>query len=564
MNTKVNMYVLLDHQEYHGFDREISDLIRLIGEISTETMVNILSWMNVNFYLNETDDRPGLIQAQLVGAIHRHLNVEDQAKWQNVLQDQKRKGHSPMLVWNYSILLLFDFIFQHVNKKPKAQLTSYEAKGILNAFLTVNSFINQKISKNISELQTIIENRDSLDDFVIANFSYQKDYESSTDFNNQVQRGKMFFEFLERHSKYRDYLMEFYGERYVSNYKQMFKALMAIFAQIEIETNNRQHLISLQAASEESLICLEYVDTLCINMQTGHYTSDESFGLLRNKFLYKIDQYRFFILDINFLLDQFYKAQVFAFNSFLKRKNSKGDFLSVKAKDFLEDIYFRHIISSCFPFFTKFFGKECINSKEEELCDGYLRDNNKICLIELKDIMLSASVKNSGDQGKLIAELSKKFIANQDNKRKGISQLREVVDDIEKNLISFDSFETSKSIELFPIIVYTDNTFGAPGINRLLGKRFQEGISLMSLKRVKVHPLTFVNLNFFELREEYLLNKHIDLFEMLEAYHIHVQTLDYQLTTFEVFGKFYMQEKKIPDLGTSSTFGKLVNEIIAS
>lgn len=564
MNTRINMYVLLDHQEYYGFDREISDLVELIGEIPTETVINLVSWMNVNLYLNETDERPGLIQAQLIGAIQRHLNNDDKIKWVEVLNEQKRKGHNPMLVWNYSNLLLFDFVFQNVNKKTKAQLTSDDAKGILDAFLTVNSSINKKISKNLSELQNAIESRDSLDDFVIANFSYQKDYESSTDFNNQVQRGKMFFEFLEGHPKYLDYLKEFYSERHVENYKQMFKALMAIFTQIEIESNKRHHLISLQAAAEENLINLGYVDTLCINMLTDHYISDESFGLLRNRFLYKIDQYRFLILDVNFLLDQFYKAQVFAFNALVKRKNSKSDFLSIKAKDFLEDIYFKHILTACFPYYIKFLGKECRNSKGEELCDGYLRNSNKVCLIELKDIMLSASIKNSGHRGELIAELSKKFVANQDNKRKGISQLLDATGDIEKHGIHFDTIETRETIELFPVIVYTDNTFGAPGINRLLGKRFLEGLSSISTERIKVYPLTFVNLNFFELREEYLSNKHMDLFDMLEAYHIHVRNPDCQLTTFEVFGKFYMEEKSMPNLGTTPTFRKLVNEIIAS
>lgn len=563
MNTRIKMYVLLDHQEYYGFDREISDLVKLIGEIPTETVINLVSWMNVNQYLNETDERPGF-QAQLVGAIQRHLNTVDQARWIEVLQEQKRKGHNPMLVWNYSNLLLLDFVFQNVNKKMKTQLTSDEAKGILDAFLIVNSSINKKISKNLSELQDAIDNRDSLDDFVIANFSYQKDYESSTDFNNQVLRGKMFFEFLEGHSKYGEYLKEFYSERHVQNYKQMFKALMAIFAQIEIETNQRNHFISLQAAAEENLINLEYVDTLSINMLNGHYMSDESFGLLRTRFLYKVDQYRFLLLDVNFLLDQFYKAQVFSFNSFLKRKNSNADFLSVKAKEFLEDIYFKRVIKACFPFYIKVFGKECLNSKGEELCDGYLRDRNKICLIELKDILLSASVKNSGDSVKLVAELSKKFVANQDNKRKGISQLLDAIDDIENDAISFDPIETDEKIQVFPVIVYTDNTFGAPGLNRLLGKRFMEGLSSISLTSLHVHPLTFINLSFFELREEYLSNKHLDIFEMLEAYHIHVRNLDYQLTTFEVFGKFYMEGKQIPDLGTNSTFSQLVKEIIES
>ena len=56
-----------------------------------------------------------------------------------------------------------------------------------------------------------------------------------------------------------------------------------------------------------------------------------------NKFLYKISKFKFLILNVNFLLDQFYKAQIFSFNAFIKGKNIKGEFLSEKGKKFTEE-----------------------------------------------------------------------------------------------------------------------------------------------------------------------------------------------------------------------------------
>lgn len=564
MNTRINVYVLLDHHEYYGTDLEPTDVIELIKDIPTDTLINQISWMNIRLYLNENAENSGVIQAEIVGSIYRHMAPDHQQKWLEVLHEQKKKGHNPVLVWNYSNLLLYDFIFRSVNEKSKTTLNADDAKNVFDALLSVNSFANKKIGKNVVELQNAIGNDDEFNAHLITNFIYQKDYESSTDFNNQVLRGKMFFEYLEGHPKYQTYLLGFYNEKHVSSYKGMFKTLMAIFVQIGIGTDKRHHLISLQQAAEEHQVNLQYVDTLVINAQNVNYVTDESFGMLRNRFLYKIDQYRFIVLDVNFLLDQFYKAQIFAFNSFLKRSGDKGDFLSTKAKSFLEDIYFRHLILGCFPFYRTFFGDECVNSKTEELCDAYLREGNKICIVELKDTLLNASIKNSGDRVKLIAELNKKFVTNQNNKKKGISQLLDAIIDIDAKSVSFDNIERTNRIDIYPVVAYTDNAFGAPGINKMFGKSFQEGLSNAAIANLTVYPLTFINLNFFELRQDYLSNKHIDLFEMLEGYHKHIAHPDFHLTTFEVFGKFYMLENGVPEMDTNSSFRELVTEIIAS
>src|SRR5690606_35300024 len=124
-------------------------------------------------------------------------------------------------------------------------------------------------------------------------------------FSNQVTRGITFFKYLENDPKYKDLVLEYYAYKNVNGYLRMFKNLMALFAEINIgkDLSRRNQLANLQKYSISNEVDLAYIETLCINSEINDYKEDDSFGTLRNKFLYKLNKYQYFILNINFLLD---------------------------------------------------------------------------------------------------------------------------------------------------------------------------------------------------------------------------------------------------------------------
>jgi hypothetical protein len=269
-------------------------------------------------------------------------------------------------------------------------------------------------------------------------------------------------------------------------------------------------------------------------------------------------------LNVNFLLDQFYKAQIFSFNAFLKSKNIKGEFLSEKGKNFTEGIYLPTVLDTCFPHFTRFYGDDCVNSKKEELCDAYLRESNKICLIEFKDVLLNASVKNGADKEKLYVELEKKFLANQTNKPKGVTQLLNALKDINDYSVSFDNSVPKSNLEIYPIIVYTDTTFGIEGINKYFKEKFTKGIESLELQNIIVKDVTFINLNYFEIHEDYFNQNYLDIFKVLNGYFDHVKEVNFSLTPFEVISRFYMNTYIPENLGSASSFQKHLRNIVTA
>lgn len=565
MDTRVRMYLLLDHEEYYGINKTIDDALELIRDIPSVTLLNYLSGFAVNLYLHDNDEHTGKIQFMLVSSLLSKCSTEVQQKWVTSVRKQEEKGFTPMMFWNYPNLLFYGLIFKTFNSHSSRDLTGEEAKKVFDAYLIINGIANSKVQIKEETVKKADE-ANRMEDVTMPGFIYQKDYTSATDFSNYVTRGIAFFKYLENDPKYKDLVLEYYKSKNVNGYLRLFKNLMVLFTEINIGENSikRYQLANLQEYFISKEVDLPYIETLCINTEIASYAEDESFGILRNKFLYKLNQFQFFILNVNFLLDQFYKAQIFSFNAFLKSKNIKAEFLSEKGKNFAEGIYLPTVLDTCFPHFTRMYGDGCANSKKEELCDAYLREGNNICLIEFKDVLLNASIKNSGNKEDLFAELEKKFFANQANKPKGVKQLLNAVKDIEDNSVVFDSSIPSANLEIYPIIVYTDTTFGIEGVNKYFKEKFAKERDDLNLKKIVVKNVTFINLTYFEIHEDYFNQKYLDIFKVLNGYFDHTKDVNFALTPFEVFSRFYLNTYVPENFGSGSSFQKHIRNIVTA
>lgn len=563
MDTRVRIFLLLDHKEYYGVEKTLADAAELIRDIPSVTLLNYISKFGVNLYLHENSEETGKIQFNLVSSLLGKCEQVAQRKWAAEINRLAELGHAPIMFWNYSNLLFYGLIFNTFNELPSRDLTGPEAQRVFDAYLIINGIANSKIDLE-EEIIKKADDEEKIEEVTIPGFIYQKDYVSSTDFSNQVMRGIAFFQYLENDPKYKTLVQEYYESKHISGYGRMFRNLMVLFYKINIDTNRRNQLLDLAQEFTSAQADPAYIETLCVNAAMATYTADDSFGTLRNHFLFRINDNRFFLLNINFLLDQFYKAQVFSFNAFLKSAGVKGNFLSEKGKNFTEDLYLSSVLDSCFPTYIRFYGTDCINSQKEELCDAYLRMANKVCLIEFKDVLLNATIKNSGDKEQLFAELNKKFIANQDNKPKGVTQLIHAIEDLNTHAAAFDEAMPREGLEIYPVIVYTDAPFGIEGVNKKFKEQFGAALAKLSLSNIIVKEVTFINLNYFELHQEYLNGNIMNIFNLIDAYHQHTSAADYALTPFEVFSRFYSQIHIPQNLGSTSSFKQAIEEIITA
>lgn len=562
-DTRMRIFLLLDYNEYYGHDKSFEDAEELIKDIPSGALLNYIAGFNVNLYLNENNDDSGKIQFLLVSNLLDKCAKESRDKWVEVVKKQHDNGHAPIMFWNYSNLLFYNLIFKKYNTLQTRDVTSEEAQKIFDAYLIINGIANNKIKVENLEVK-IASDENKMEEITIPHFIYQKDYSSSLDFANQITRGVMLFEFLESTPKYTDLVKEYYTSKKISGYLKMFKNILILFQEIRVEKLQRFQVVNLEEYVISNEIDLDYIQTLCINKSISNYTEDESFGTLRTKFLYQYNQYEYLILDVNFLIDQLYKAQVFSFNTFLKSKGSKIEFLSEKAKYFMEEIYLPKVIKNCFPHYVSYFGNQCIDSNKEELCDVYIRENNKIGLFEFKDVLLNATVKNSGKKQTVFDEFDKKFIKNEKSKPKGITQLLNAIEDIESNSILFDKDLPQQKLIIYPVVLYTDQSFGVEGNNKKYREKFSLELQKLNIKKNEVKEITFINLNFFELREKYFAEKIMNFFDMLDSYHIHCTNAESELTPFEVFSRFYMNEHVPENHIFSAINEELLKKIIAT
>lgn len=548
----MRLMLLLDYKQFYGIEKSLEDARQLLVGIPSATLLYYVAGFNMDLYLSETSNGEGKLQAQLADSLLAKCGPAAIARWRAAIDHAVAAGHTPVMFWRYSNLLFYGLILTTYNTLDSRDLHPDEAQRVFDAYLIVNLHANNKLQIPTRAFEQAAA-ADRMEDVMLTHFLYQKDYASTTDFSNQVVRGVKFYEYLEGHPVYQPLMAEFYARQRVSGYLRMFRNLLVLFQCTGIGRPPRQQLLLAENFLKAGEADEDFIRSLCINDHITVYKKDESFTQLRNMFLFEAVPGRYLLLDINFLIDQFYKAQVFAFSAFLKSKKMKVDFLSDKGKNFAEKAYLPIVLKAAFPAATLFFGDDCINSGGEELCDAYIREGNKVCLIEFKDVLLNATVKNSADQETLYAELNKKFVANQQNSPKGITQLWNAVLDIETHGLSFDSSHPA-NLELYSVIVYTDNSFGAEGMNKIYKEQFNDFAATVPTG-VIVKELTFISLSFFELREHYFAQNLLNLFTMVDEYHKHTQLPAYRLTPFEVFARFYTKQH-VPQAANSSTLFK--------
>lgn len=555
--------LLLDYTEYYGGKKSIDDAKELIKDIPSESLVNYISGINANLYLKENDSESHKLQMYIAKNILHRIGSAAEEKYVKVSQKQLDAGHNPIIFWNYANLQFYNLIYENFNHLPCRDLTVPELQNFFDAYLILNDIANKRISIGEEEMKIAIE-QNSIGNIVITNFIYQKDYASTVDYANQVTRGVLFFRYLENDEVFGPHMKKFYEEKNVSGHLEMFRNLMALFTEIGIGQEFHKQLADFKNHVAVGFANPKYLETLCINNSILTYKVDQSFTTIRNTFLHKLDNYRYYILDVNFMIDHFYKAQVFAVNNFFRKEKITNEFLSIKGKDFSDSIYFPTVMNICFPRYTKYFGDQCKNSKKEELCDGYIRNGNKLILIEFKDVLLNASVKNAADKVKLFKEFQTKFVENQKGSPKGMSQLKAAIADIDENSVSFDPGLSLADLVIYPVIVYTDLSFGTDGLNEHYRDKFNQMITDLNLKNINVQNLTFINLNFFEFSQDYFAKGITDVFVYLENYQEHVKNKDFKLTPFEVFSRAYNNDYYPEQLGQPESYLTVQKEIIES
>lgn len=559
MDTRRRLITLVDYSIYYGEDKTIDDVMSLIKDIPSLSLMNYISEFNIQLYLKDDDAK---IQFNLIDSL---LGVQEKTVRDNYVRKVQELGNEnrlPIFFYRYSNYKFYDLIFKSFNNKDCRDLTPNEKLKFFHAYLIINSLVNNEIDFNSSDFKEATESGE-YDPLIITNFMYQRDFDTNMELRNQLMRGVCLFDFLDKHPVYSPYMVDYYSQKNATHHLEIFKTVLCSAVLTNFtndEPTKRVQVITIDPdMASENIINLKVLDLLCINDYVKDYESSGGLKLLWTKPLYKINNLQYYVLDINFLINQLYKSQSFEFSSFVRKNYGDENFPSIKGKEFSEEIYLKALVERSFPHYKWLMGEDVKINNDEELCDVYIRDINKIALIEFKDVSLNDKPKSEKIVKKTLSEIDKKFFANEKGKAKGISQLANAIDFISKNNIPFDN-DTPKDLVIYPIVIYTDNALGMDGINYLYRSKFkfileERGISL------NVKDVTFINLTHWEDHEHFFSEKELDLFDLLDEYSNHVSIKEYAKTPFEIFSRFYLNKINSPELYSLKFYDEIKEKV---
>lgn len=545
MDTRIQLYQLIGYSDIYENSPDINYAKKLLSGISSECLINYISRFNIYLYLN--DQRNDIQRVLLMDLLQKMTDKDRDNICKRIKIAIQKSQCSLIFFWNYSNTLFYNVIFQTYNNTTSNDLTASEAKCFFDAYLIINQIAAEETDGKIKEYKVALQ-RVGFEDMTVAAFIQQRDYMSNLDFRNQIIRGVKLFDYIENHPIYGMKISDYYASIGINDYRDIVTTIGEILCYTQCTNNTKRFQIFVPMRYSNR----QYLDSLCINNEIGQHES--YLKVLKNKCLYKISDQKYFVLDINNVINQLYKSQIFRLNDFL----GDPEFLNNKAKDLTERVLLDDVMKKAFSLYDKL-SNDCKNSKKEELCDYYIRQGNKICIIELKDVMVNDEAKISKQIDEIFLALDLKLVKNQKGSPKGINQLSNAITDIDSHGISFDNIDDINDVNIYPIIIYTDNAMGADGLNYHYQKVFSKNLCT---SKIKVHDVVFINLSYFEMHLEYFAQKKLNLFSFIDEYHKHIQNDQSKMTPFEVFSRVYFQNHNMPILAAPKDFNELIDSLI--
>lgn len=405
-------------------------------------------------------------QKNFIYELNCYLNTQEKER----LCQYLNKYDKPYFIDNQTSFLFYMLVLQNFNSEDR-RLTNTDIINIYKAYLYCSQLWTDKQCKKEGTFSSIIEAAIRID-LPVVEFKLHKDFKS------QIYKASRFFEFCKRDDKFTDFSKLFYKEKGVNDYVEY---ITTIFSFYSTTLNGCYITIPPEYSSQIAFFEQFVIDyTECSTLW-----NDRNLNYLRNHFLIKVVGNTYLILNTNFLVDKFYQGLIFDFWKIVETNrgtNNKGkvikdfgDFKSLFADKFSETMILYDILYRSFGNL----GYKLLNGIELKKLgisaepDFYIRNNNSIFLFEYKDLILSDDVKSSNDYDFVKSEILKRICKDGDSNRKGGAQLLFNINRIlYEHLLDTIDQPVNKDTIIYPIIVTSDRSFDALGVNMLLIEEF--------------------------------------------------------------------------------------------
>lgn len=464
-------------------------------------------------------------QLQMIREMAAMFNAEEQSKIQRFIDSAHKTNDYPTLMDNGSSFLFYLLVLQNYCEGI-GPLTNEERKRVFQAYLYCSySWLKQQ--------QSNLEGLDFLDlsfrvDIPVVEFKTYKD------FKVQLYKACRFFKFCQENEEFKPYATAFFEDKGVENAGEYLLRLLSLFLLTAKEPS--PVYIAFRQDQEQELLFFEQF--VAQPEDCAAVWDNKDMMYLRDHFLIKVQddtkqEVKFLLLNSILLQDKIYQGMTFDFaGSVLKRKDTtllqaqkyfnKGSFTGHLAQVFSESQLLYDTMALAFPDarFKKFEGEYLHKQKVEAEPDYCMQDGDKLFLIEFKDGNFAETAKQSIHVEDMKAEIVKKICKFGGSERKGAGQLVFTIDSIfNKKSMLFLGVDPSKIKEVFPIVVPTDRTYRATGVNAFVNMEFSRflGEAKMNVPAMIWNPVVIDFETLFNLIVP-LREKKYDLGDLLRSY----------------------------------------------
>lgn len=500
-------------------DYDTVDIKTLLKSIPSKNALELIGHFSAQIHTKERDGRR---QIELLQIWITRLPMEVHAKLNNFIARLLEKTNTKFnFINNISNLLLCEYIIENHNTLDRfSDLTAIQELELFKAYLwCTQQWTDEQVPKN--EMQ--ITNESELAQYLIRlQFPYQELMEFK-DFRMQFIKAAFFFKYCEQNNVFREYLAIFCKEHSVKSWREYLVHILSVY----IRKFEELRTPSLLEVSNESKAVQEFLRLFSVDIK--NFKRSKDFLGLRERPIYEVEPNQFLFVNLNLVVDKLFQGVQFALFKALQKNGATyknkaitefPHFKSIYGEELSEKGLFCSIVKYAFENndYKKLDGETIKPILKNGEPDFYMRDKGKIYLIEYKDVIISAPVKHSYDFNTIWTELLKKFVANENNSAKGVSQLVNVIESIQQGTFaSVDSFDKDRVI-IYPILVFTDFVLNISGVNYLLNKEMRRLLIEKNIPDGNVKNLVLMDLDELVKFQDLFRSKYLKLNNCLNEY----------------------------------------------
>lgn len=448
----------------------------LIDRVSSKEILKMLSMINLDIYLNrldtETNESIFLNICQNINETERSLILHSYIQFRQV-----KRSYNPKVIIFFEFVILKTMInvLKRYNDKIYDALDSELLSiTVLQLLLLENTYLDKK-------QKSILGNINLKSNFVVQ--ASQCSFNLRDPFY-QLNLSSEFLSYLHNESNLKPFLVEFLSKMRLNGYKEYMNLIIELFIS-PLEKGN--YILKLDKFYQTLFgpaldhMSIDVLDNKPFIFLNGF---DSDYKIIREKPLLKLDYNIYCVLDLNFLIDKLYIGIIFSIYYSTTLKDRKdifknfADFLSHLGQHFAENQLLYRLVPNCFKNDEATI-RVAGNVYPVEYSDYYVRQGNNIFLFELKNYIINADIKDSYNYDKIRNAVNEKMLKSTDsNKSKGVSQLINTINKIHNGGFSFDNLSDNidSRLNIYPILVYTDEFFDITGMQELINQFFRKEI----------------------------------------------------------------------------------------